>query len=129
MRPFRLTAAALITLGAALPAHAAQEAPTPDRGLLLTVSGDENTWVRGVLLRCAPDPSGHHPRAAEACAAIAQARGDFDALAKDPHACTKEFEPVTATATGTYRGRTVGWHKTYPNACALDADTGHVFRF
>ncbi|MEU6994696.1 SSI family serine proteinase inhibitor [Streptomyces sp. NPDC046465] len=132
MRPFSLAAAALIALAAAVPAQAADgtpAAPAPQRGLFLTVSGAQNTWVRGVLLRCAPEPAGHHPRAAEACEAIAHARGDFDALPRDPHVCTKEFEPVTATVTGTYRGRAVGWHKTYPNACAMDVETGHVFRF
>ncbi|MEU5777769.1 SSI family serine proteinase inhibitor [Streptomyces venezuelae] len=111
----------------AAPAHAA--APAPKRGLFLTVSGAENTWVRGVLLHCVPEPAGAHPRAAEACEALALARGDFDELPDDPRACTKEFDPVTATATGSYDGKAISWHKTYPNACALAADTGVVFRF
>ncbi len=132
MRPFTVAAAALIALGAAVPAQAADEAPAPrQRGLFLTVSGSDNTWVRGVLLRCHPRPDGHghHPHAAKACAAIGRAKGNFDKLADEPHACTKQYDPVTVTATGTYRGRSVNWHKKYPNACAMDVDTGHVFRF
>lgn len=117
-------------VGAPAPAHAADPAaPAPKRGLFLTVSGAENTWVRGVLLHCVPEPAGAHPQAAMACGAVALAKGDFDRLPDDPHACTKEFDPVTATANGSYRGKEVTWRKTYPNACALDADTGHVFRF
>ncbi|MGH4034977.1 SSI family serine proteinase inhibitor [Actinomycetota bacterium Odt1-20B] len=103
--------------------------PTPPRGVFLTVSGDENTWIRGVLLRCAPEPSGHHPRAAAACAALDEVHGDFDALRGEPRMCTKEFDPVTVSATGTHRGRMTGWHKTYPNACVLLAQTGPVFDF
>lgn len=128
-RPFALAAVALLALAATAPAQAAEPAPAPKRGLFLTLSGDGNTWVRGVLLRCEPEPSGHHPAAAEACAEIAEAAGDFEALRADPRVCTKEFEPVTATATGTFRGRDVSWHKTYPNACAMETQTGHVFRF
>ncbi|MGA4846961.1 SSI family serine proteinase inhibitor [Streptomyces sp. G5(2025)] len=128
MRPFTVAAAALIALGTAVPVHAA-EAPTRERGFFLTVSGAENSWVRGVTLRCEPRPRGHHPQAAKACEAIHRAKADFGALADDPHACTKEFEPVTATAIGTHEGRLVVWRKTYPNACAMDVDTGHVFRF
>ncbi|WAL93460.1 SSI family serine proteinase inhibitor [Streptomyces sp. Je 1-369] len=131
MRSFPLAAAAaLVALGGLAPAQAAETAaPATKRGLFLTVSGAENTWTRGVLLRCVPEPAGAHPQAARACEAVAAAGGDFDGLPDDPHACTKEFDPVTATATGSYKGKAVKWHKTYPNACALDADTGHVFRF
>ncbi|MGI5400524.1 SSI family serine proteinase inhibitor [Streptomyces sp. CA-135486] len=124
-----LAAAALMSLAAtAVPAHAVGDAPAP-RGLFLTVSGSENTWVRGLLLHCPPKPGGAHPYAAAACGALAAARGDLDRLPGDPHACTEEFDPVTAGATGTWRGRMTAWHKTYANACALDAATGEVFRF
>ncbi|MET7358796.1 SSI family serine proteinase inhibitor [Streptomyces sp. NPDC005562] len=129
-RPFAaLAAGTLIALAAAVPAQAAEAAPATKRGLFLTLSGDGNTWIRGVLLECEPEPSGHHPAAAEACEEIFEADGDFEALRAAPRVCTKEFEPVTATATGTFRGRNVSWHKTYPNACAMENETGHVFRF
>ncbi|WP_405809770.1 subtilase-type protease inhibitor [Streptomyces sp. NBC_00210] len=112
----------------AVPAHAVGDEPAP-RGLFLTVSGSENTWVRGVLLHCSPEPGGAHPDPAAACSALAAARGDLDRLPGDPHPCTEEFDPVTVDATGTWRGRMTAWHKTYANACALDAATGEVFRF
>ncbi|MEV5610106.1 SSI family serine proteinase inhibitor [Streptomyces sp. NPDC052225] len=130
MRSLPLAAAALLSLAVAVaaPAHAASD-PTPQRGLLLTVSGDENTWIRGVLLRCAPEPSGHHPYAGAACAELDAAGGDLDALEGTDRVCTKEFAPVTVGATCTHRGKVIAWHKTYANACTMDAATGHVFRF
>ncbi|WP_282794490.1 SSI family serine proteinase inhibitor [Streptomyces sp. CC224B] len=113
------------------PAHApSTHAPsTHERGVLLTVSGSENTWIRGVRLSCVPEPSGPHPFAGRACAELDQARGDLDALPKENRACTKRFDPVTVSATGTHRGRPVTWHRTYGNACEMAASTGHVFRF
>ncbi|MEU1281512.1 SSI family serine proteinase inhibitor [Streptomyces sp. NPDC005805] len=117
---------------AAVPAE--DEADTPEepekpRGLFLTVSGSENTWIRGVLLHCAPEPAGPHPRAAAACAALDEAQGDMDRLPGDGAPCTKQYDPVTVSATGAWRGRPTAWHKTYPNACELAATTGAVFRF
>ncbi|MEV0784393.1 SSI family serine proteinase inhibitor [Streptomyces sp. NPDC050423] len=117
-----LAIAALLPLGAAVPAVAA---PAPDRGILLTVSGGENTWIRGLVLNCPPGPEGRHPDAAGACAALDEADGDFDALAGDPHPCTYAYDPVTVTA----RGGAVDWKHTFRNACVLDAATGPVFRF
>ncbi|MGC5361831.1 SSI family serine proteinase inhibitor [Streptomyces sp. DT24] len=99
-----------------------------DGDLLLTVSGSENTWVRGVVLKC-PYTEGHHPHGSAACAAVAVVHGDLDVLSDDPHACTMEYDPVTATAKGSFEGRPVEWTRTFPNACALDAATGPVFRF
>ncbi|MFG2626479.1 SSI family serine proteinase inhibitor [Streptomyces sp. NPDC048473] len=125
-----LAAAALLTLTAAVPAAAVQsEDPVPDRGLLLTVSGSENTWIRGVALFCPPAPDAHHPHAAAACAAIEEAEGDLDDLPGDPHLCVMEYDPVTVSATGKWDGRPVAWEKTFPNACVMDVVTGPVFRF
>ncbi|MEU9489659.1 SSI family serine proteinase inhibitor [Streptomyces decoyicus] len=109
------------------PSHA-DEPPSADQGLLLTVSGTGNTWSRGVRLSC-PDIHGRHPHAGAACDALAWARGDIDALPGEPRTCTREFDPVTATATGTYRGAQVNWHKEFPNACSMDSATGPLFRF
>ncbi|MEU0372178.1 SSI family serine proteinase inhibitor [Streptomyces sp. NPDC006283] len=140
-----LAAAALLALAVAVPAAAspgpfepdlpAAEAaervarPGPSHGLFLTVSGAENTWIRGVLLHCSPEPAGPHPEAEAACAALDVARGDLDRLTGDPHPCTKQYDPVTVSATGAWRGRPTAWHKTFPNACELAATTGAVFRF
>jgi hypothetical protein len=140
-RSATLAAAALIALATAAPAHAtgrtapsetapSETAPSdPPEGLILTVSGRENTWMRGVLLQCPPLPDGPHANAVAACAALHAAGGDLNLLPGDPHPCHKKFDPVTVTAAGTWRDRPVAWRKTYTNACTLDAATGTVFRF
>ncbi|MGW1379189.1 SSI family serine proteinase inhibitor [Streptomyces sp. NPDC002446] len=127
--------AVLATVSAALvgtflpaPAGAAEPQPPADQGLLLTVSGDRNTWIRGVRLGC-PDTYGRHPHAAAACDALTWARGDFDALPGEPHACNRRYDPVTVSARGTWQGNPVDWHKEFANACTMDSETGPVFRF
>ncbi|MFH8684993.1 SSI family serine proteinase inhibitor [Streptomyces lydicus] len=110
------------------PAGTEPQPPTADQGLLLTVSGDRNTWIRGVRLSC-PDIYGRHPHARAACDALTWARGDLDALPGEPHACNKQYNPVTVSVTGTWRGGPVEWHREFANACMLDSATGPVFRF
>ncbi|QDQ10167.1 SSI family serine proteinase inhibitor [Streptomyces spectabilis] len=132
MRTLLVTSAALLALaGSAVPSAAvpADGTAPAERGLFLTLSGDQNTWMRGMLLRCAPEPSGPHPFAREACAELDRAGGDFGELPQEERICTKEYAPVTVGATGTFQGRPVAWHKTYGNACEMEASTGHVFRF
>ncbi|MBA2946943.1 SSI family serine proteinase inhibitor [Streptomyces himalayensis] len=135
MRPLAIAATALIALASAAPATAAP-VPTPgtppkaQSRLFLTVSGDQDTWIRGVLLRCAPRVvSGHHPHAAEACAALDAAHGDLGALPVERRICTHRYSPVTVSATGLYQGRILTWKKTFANTCAMEAATGYVFRF
>ncbi|GLU49182.1 SSI family serine proteinase inhibitor [Nocardiopsis ansamitocini] len=98
-------------------------------GLFLTVSGSNDTWIRGVDLDCESGRGGDHPNAEAACAALDRARGDLDALPGRPRPCTKEYDPVTATAVGEHRGRSVDWTRTYPNACVLWSATDPVFDF
>ncbi|MER6498054.1 SSI family serine proteinase inhibitor [Streptomyces sp. NPDC001455] len=125
-----LATAVLLTLTAAAPAVAAPPGKPVQKGnLLLTVSGGGNTWIRGVRLLCPPVPSTHHPHAVAACADLAAADGDLDALPGDPHLCTKESDPVTVEATGIWDGRRVSWRRTFPNPCEMDVATGPVFRF
>ncbi|MFD9221780.1 SSI family serine proteinase inhibitor [Streptomyces sp. NPDC060064] len=133
-RSATFAAAALIALAAAAPAaaspaHTAGEVPTRARGLFLTVSGSENTWIRGVLLQCPTQTDAPHPHARAACRALSAVKGDLDVLPGDPRPCNRKYDPVTVSATGTWRGFPIAWHKTYPNACALDVATGVVFRF
>lgn len=130
LRPVAATAAALISLAVAAPAHAADAtAPKPSKGVFLTVTGQDNAWFRGVLLDCTTQRTKYHPHAVEACAAIDKARGDFDALPATSGICTKQYAPVTVSATGTHRGMPVSWNKTYGNACEMGHSTGAVFRF
>ncbi|CCB73069.1 MULTISPECIES: SSI family serine proteinase inhibitor [Streptomycetaceae] len=123
-------AAALLALAAtAGPATAAPAGPPPRHShLFLSVSGSDDTWVRGVSLYCDP-PSGFHPHAQLACKALEGAHGKLDALAPDRHMCPMVYAPVIATATGTWHGRPVSWERTFSNSCVLDARTGSVFRF
>ncbi|MBW1600607.1 protease inhibitor SIL-V5 [Streptomyces sp. JJ66] len=98
------------------------------------MGGADATWVRGVELRCDP-ASGYHPRAEQACAALAAAHGDIASIATPDDAyagarrCGRAPDPVTATASGSYRGRPVQWRASYPSPCFLHADTGSLFRF
>ncbi|MFJ9413283.1 SSI family serine proteinase inhibitor [Streptomyces sp. NPDC101227] len=127
-RAAALTAAVLSALAVAPGRPAGAAEPERDRGLFLTVSGAGDTWIRGVQLNC-PDTRGTHPHGAAACAVLAEADGDLDALPGDPRPCTKQYDPVTVAATGEWRGRPVAWRKSFPNACVMDSDTGPVFRF
>ena len=139
----RHRAAAAAVLAAALlavPANSARAAAgsaadtsdtsdTPADQLLLTVSGAQNTWIRGVALTCPPAADTPHPHAAEACAELAATAGDLDTLPSDANPCPMIYNPVTATADGTFDGRPVAWQRTYPNSCFMEAATGPVFRF
>ncbi|MFI9723182.1 SSI family serine proteinase inhibitor [Streptomyces sp. NPDC052396] len=125
-RTVAVAAAATVLLAPARPSAAAGQ--ERDK-LFLTVSGARNTWIRGLQLVCPSPPRAHHPHAAEACASLTAAQGRLDALAGDHHLCTREYEPVTATADGDWHGAALHWRKDYPNACELDAATGAVFRF
>ncbi|WP_409061348.1 SSI family serine proteinase inhibitor [Streptomyces sp. SYP-A7185] len=129
-RPAAAIVAALVSLAVAAPAHAVGEpAPARSSGVFLTVTGQNNAWVRGVLLDCVTQRPAHHPHAAKACAAIDAAGGDFAALRARQGVCTKQYAPVTVGATGRHRGKPVSWHKTFGNACEMGHATGDVFRF
>ena len=41
--------------------------------------------------------------------------------------CTMQWDPVTVTATGRWKGRKVGYTHTFGNACTLAMTTGAVF--
>ncbi|UNS96344.1 subtilase-type protease inhibitor [Streptomyces tubbatahanensis] len=129
-----VTAAALPLLGtqtatAQTTARPSDAASTVRPGLFLTVSGSEDTWIRGVRLLCEPAPHGRHPRAAEACTALDRAGGDLDALPDATGPCTMEYDPVTVSAEGRHRGERVAWKKTFPNTCTMRSATGPVFDF
>ncbi|MYU54718.1 MULTISPECIES: SSI family serine proteinase inhibitor [Streptomyces] len=121
-------AAAVLTALAVAPTAPARAAARSSEGLFLAVSGSGGAWIRGVLLEC-PDTRHVHPHGTAACDALTWARGDLNALRGDPHACTKEYDPVTVTASGEWRGGPVEWHKTFATLCTMDAATGPVFRF
>jgi len=106
-------------------------------GAVTASSGSARTSLRlhvssaglthSATLRCDPTGGTHRHRAA-ACRALAAAGGRFSRLKGHPHEiCPDIFAPVTASATGTYRGRRVNFRHTYPNSCVLDRATAPVF--
>ncbi|WP_075031429.1 SSI family serine proteinase inhibitor [Streptomyces mirabilis] len=97
--------------------------------LFLTIAGGHSTWVRGVQLACPARVDSHHPHADAACQQLVPAHGEPGAVVGEKHPCTREYDPVSATAEGEWNGRPLVWHKTYPNACALDSAAGPLFRF
>ncbi|MEV5953975.1 subtilase-type protease inhibitor [Streptomyces sp. NPDC051987] len=88
------------------------------------------TPERAVTLNCAPSASGTHPAAAEACAELRGAGGDFDALAPRSEVwCTKLYDPVVVTVQGVWQGKRVSYEHTFGNQCMRDAYGASVFAF
>jgi Subtilisin inhibitor-like len=120
-----LSAAAMFTgamFTGAFPAHAAS-AP---RSLILTV--EQGGQDDSVTLRCDP-ASGPHPRSLEACKALTAVKGDPSKLPEEPRTCTREYDPVTATARGVWDGAAVNYQRGFSNRCELIRATGPLFDF
>jgi len=134
-------AAVALAVGAAVTgashpvAHAASTGPESLLGgsktyLKLTVATGEQARPASHKATLTCDPAGGtHRRAREACATIAAVGGDFGALHVDGGACTMQYDPVTVTATGLWRGKPVRYRHTFGNACVLHLETGPVFAF
>ncbi|WP_435239734.1 subtilase-type protease inhibitor [Streptomyces sp. YPW6] len=93
--------------------------------LVLTVARGEDpmtaTVERAVTLDCAPTARGSHPDPAAACKQLASVRGEFAELAAGPsnRTCTRQWDPVVATAHGVWQGKPVRFSTTYGNACEM----------
>ena len=89
---------------------------------VLSVQSESEGWVRQVVLECDP-VGGTHPRAEEACEAIAEA-GSVEGVTGAQNPCPMIYAPVVATAhgEGVYR-------QEFPNHCVLLNDKGAVFDF
>ncbi|MFJ9821058.1 subtilase-type protease inhibitor [Streptomyces sp. NPDC101151] len=131
-----LTATALGTplAGQALAAPATPNSLYAPSVLVLTVghgaNADTATPQRAVTLNCAPAPSGTHPAAADACAELNIAKGDFSALPASGNVwCTKIWKPVVVTAQGVWQGKRVSYEHTFPNECMKNASQTRVFDF
>ncbi|MFF8861049.1 protease inhibitor [Streptomyces sp. NPDC015139] len=132
-----LTAAAvcgpLTGAAVAAPDAAPSSLYAPSALVLTTGHGSEAataTPERAVTLVCAPGASGTHPAAAQACAELRGAAGDFDALKGHADAfCTKIYDPVVVTVQGVWQGKRVSYERTFGNNCVKDAATGSVFAF
>jgi hypothetical protein len=123
--------AALVTAPAARAASrgASTASLYPPSVLVLTIAPGEDALYaqRAVALRCLP-AGGDHPDPAAACAALAPVAGDVRALAPSGQ-CTREFAPVTVTASGVWRGKPLSYRATFSNTCLLNSTAGAAFRF
>ena len=110
-------------------AAAAVAAPAKPTRLVLTVAKGEGTKPvqYRALLKCRP-AGGTHKLARDACSALAKVGGDFGRLQQGAGvACTMQYDPVTVTAVGRWKGKRIDYKKTYGNACSLSTTTGPVF--
>jgi hypothetical protein len=65
-----------------------------------------------------------------ACRELAAANGDFTAINVHPTWLASALSaPVSATASGMWRGQAVSWHHVYANGGELTKYTGDVFAF
>ncbi len=81
-----------------------------------------------VTLRCDP-ARGSHPHATDACNALEIAHGHMNKLPQREQfaACPMIYMPVTAKATGIYRGHYISYKRTFANECTMMQATGSVF--
>ena len=81
-------------------------------------------------LTCDP-AGGTHPDAQTACMQLSQVDGDIAHMpGTEAHIfCPMIFQPITVSATGLWRGRTVLFQDKYTNSCERDNKTGDLFRF
>ncbi|MFD4786443.1 SSI family serine proteinase inhibitor [Streptomyces sp. NPDC058459] len=126
-RPTRTAALAAALMATCLltPGATAHAAPGDWLSLTVTRPGTTGGGTRAALLLC--DPPQGHPKAAEACAQLAAADGDFSRLGDSGTRCPLIYAPVRAQAHGRRHGRQVEYDRTYGNACELRAATGDVF--
>lgn len=115
-------AAAFLT--ASTPGTAAHGA-APGARLTVTVKPASGP-VWSARLTCDPT-GGDHPYAADACATLAQARGNPRRIQPRDGMCTMEYAPATAGLNGRWHGRQVRYRETFGNACVLALATGAVF--
>jgi len=125
------TGVGLAAMLGVVPATAASAATTHHRHapthLTLSVKSAQSK-KHTVSLRCDP-ARGSHPHATDACDALARAHGKISKLPPREQfaACPMIYQPVTAKATGLWRGHTVSYKRTFPNECTLLQATGSVF--
>nr|WP_237535306.1 SSI family serine proteinase inhibitor [Streptomyces sp. SID3343] len=82
--------------------------------------GTTGPVVAEAELWCHPD-GGSHPTPAAACAALDAAGGDPQRIPARSGICPAVYAPVTAVATGHWRGgaQRIDFTRTYGNHCAL----------
>src|SRR6185312_15742962 len=109
-----------------IPGHEA----TPQGAFTLSItSAASGETLATTSLTCPPNASSH-PDPAAACAQLTKADGYIEAIPEDPGPCTKEFNPVIVTASGTWNGQPRHYKHEYSNRCvAVRATGGVIFKF
>ncbi|QGK71230.1 protease inhibitor [Allosaccharopolyspora coralli] len=124
--------AAAAVVGAALipaTAHAGPAEPAELSVMHLSVTNQAKiTESRSTLLTCGP-AGGTHANAAQACAALDEAAGNFQDLQAQSTQCPLIYEPVTVTAKGTWKNAPVEFTHEFANSCVLAAQTEGVYDF
>ncbi|WP_406231079.1 SSI family serine proteinase inhibitor [Nocardia sp. NBC_01009] len=125
-----ITIACVAIAASATSGACATAEPEQSKSMLdLVVSSGERPNPDGqpITLTCEP-AGGTHEHPEVACAALDRVNGSFDDLAADSTAaCIQIYDPVTVTATGTWRGVPVQWQRTFANSCELHSGTAGVF--
>lgn len=124
--------AAAVAVGAALIPATAHAAPAPPAELsvmhLSVTNQAKFTESRSTLLTCGP-AGGTHDNAAQACEALEAAAGNFQDLKAQTTQCPLIYDPVTVSATGTWKNSPVEFTREFANSCVLAAQTEGVYDF
>ncbi|WP_243725486.1 SSI family serine proteinase inhibitor [Actinomadura rubrisoli] len=91
---------------------------TPADTLTVQVRASAEAPAKTWTLNCAP-PGGDHPKAADACTALAKAKEPFKPVPKD-QMCTQIYGgPEIATVKGTWQGKPIDTKFTRKDGCQL----------
>jgi hypothetical protein len=119
-------ALALTTGGAA---SATAGTPAAASSFVLTISPVTSTGNGPTSVRLECDPAGGtHPTPDAACVSLAAVNGNFDRLPSSGF-CPAYYDPVVATATGTWRGVPVYYEEQFTNRSCASVGTDYVFGF
>ncbi|MFG2088852.1 MULTISPECIES: SSI family serine proteinase inhibitor [unclassified Spirillospora] len=99
-------------------ATSVQPSDSPADTLTIDVKASAEAPAKTWTLTCEP-PGGGHPKAAEACAALAKTKDPFKPVPKD-QMCTKIYGgPEVATVKGTWNGKEIDTTFTRKDGCQL----------
>jgi hypothetical protein len=92
---------------------------------LSITSSTSGELIASASLTCPPTDASH-PNPAAACQQLNQADGWIDGIPEESGSCTREFEPVIVTASGTWNGEPRYYKREFSNRCVAVRATGGV---
>jgi Subtilisin inhibitor-like len=92
---------------------------------LAITSANTGETIAKASLTCPPN-GGSHPNPVAACEQLSRAHGFIEAIPEDPGPCTREFNPVILTASGTWNGEPRHYRQEFSNRCVGVRATGGV---